>query len=225
MDNKRDISEERGLPLQHSITDSYDRNLAIVTGTSFAVALIALIAVVVWAGGDPSALVYVPLAAVTLALAVVAYVKVRVWAGWGNPQLFLPSSKPLHLGDKIVVRFRRAARRNADPAGLELSAWIEVDELTTVRGAPGRRQHVERVYEAPAEVVLRSGTGQTVEADLAIDVPLSEAPPSLALPANEVRWRLVVRIVAPHLPDDDSTFPLVVAPFVAQRLQSDGVVQ
>lgn len=216
MDSNEHTSPNPGPEPQHVLTDSSDRNVAIISGGAFAAVLIALVTVAVVVRGDISTWLYVPPAGLTVALAVVAYIKVRVWAGWGNPQLFLPSSEPLHLGDHVTARFRRLARGVADTDGVQVSAWIEVEEVTA---GPGGQRHVERVYESPAEVTLLNVIGLTVEADLSIDIPLSEAPPSLELSANEVRWKLTVRIEAPNAPDDDSFFPLTVAPVVARGSQ------
>ncbi len=216
MDNREHESEVRGLPLEHALTETGDRTSALVwlgvsVATATAVVLLALVIddVPLWA--------YFVLAIAVLATVVTALLAVRVWATWSNPQLFLPSSEPLHLGDRVVVRFRRTARGASDPAGLSMSAAVRVTEVASL-GA-GRQAQVERrrVYEAPVSVDMQLA-GRTVEADLRIDVPLFDAPPSMDLGNNEVHWELWVRMQAPNAPDDDTTFPLTVAPVVAGRL-------
>ncbi len=227
MDQREHISEEHGLPLQHALTDSADTRRAYAAAGVGVVAIVALALFTVFLAGEAPVWVFVALALVAAAVGVLAYRNMRVWVGWGNPQLFLPSSDPLSLGDRVVVRFRRVARRGVDLDGLSVTARFEVDEVTStqtagIHSSTGAQHQVVRVYEADAPVVLFNVVGQTVEADLQLEIPMSEVPPSLELLANEVRWRLLVRVAAPNVPDDDSTFPLVVAPVVADRLQSGG---
>lgn len=224
MDRREHESEELGLPLHRVLTDRADRTVAL-SGLAVVVALLAaVVAIAVTAGGDASAWLYVALALVAVAILVFTYRRVLVWAGWGNPQLFLPSSDDLHLGDDVIVRFRRVARRGTDPGGLSITARLIAEEATRHGDSSGGDgvEHVTRVLDEPMDVVLTNVVRQTVEADIRVAVPLSEAPPTLVLPRNAIRWRLVVGIEAPNAPDDDSTFPLVVAPVVAVRLQSGG---
>lgn len=225
MDHWEHESEERGLPLQRVLTDTGDRAAALV-GIGIAVAvLLVLGSVAVVAGGEAGTWLYVVLIALAAVVGYITYRRLRVWAGWGNPELFLPSSADLSLGDHVTVRFRRVARRGSDPEGLSVAGRLLVEEVTRRVDRDGERSHdhVELVYEAPVETVLTTIVGRTVEADLALDIPLADVPPTLDLPSNMVRWRLIVGIEAPNAPDDDSTFPLVVAPVVAHRLQSGGV--
>ncbi len=227
MDQRERIYEEHGLPLQYALTDSADTRNAYAAAGVGVVVVVALALVTVFFAGDAPLWVFILLGLGAAAVAVVVYRNMRVWVGWGNPQLFLPSSDPLSLGDHVVVRFRRVAKRGVGLDGLSVTAALQVDEVTSTHSAgihssaAGQAQ-VVRVYEADTPVVLLDVVGQTVEADFAIDIPMSDVPPSLELLANEIRWRLVVSIAAPDAPDDDSTFPLVVAPIVADRLQSGG---
>lgn len=218
MDEHEHESEERGLPVDHVMTDTSDRTAAIVWAALSLAALGALVLVAVLVD-DPPVWLLVILAVFGVGLLVLAWTKVRVWAGWSNPQLFLPSSDPLHLGDHVVVRVRRSARGRADASGVQVSAEVRV--LERVRPARGEVL-TEVVHTAPAEITLVDSTATTVEADIGVDIPLAAAPPSLDLPNNEVVWELVVDMAAPNAPDDRSTFALEVAPQVAERLQSGG---
>ena len=225
MDHWEQESEDRGLPLQRVLTDTGDRAAALI-GLGVGVVILAVLgAVAVIVGGDAGWWLYSALGAIAAVVGYLTYRRLRVWAGWGNPELFLPSSEDLALGDRVIARFRRVARRGTDPSGLAVTGRIVVEEVTRRLDRDGERSHdhVEVVHDAPVDVVLTTVVGRTVEADLGLEIPLADVPPSLDLPANVVRWRLIVRIEAPNAPDDDSTFPLVVAPAVAQRLQSGGV--
>ncbi len=220
MDQHEQESEERGLPVQHVVTDTSDRTVAVIWAAVSVVvfAALALIALLV---DSPPAWLLVVLAVVGLFTLTAAWLKVRVWAGWANPQLFMPSSAPLHLGDHVVVRVRRAARGRTDLQGLTVTAEVVV--LERVRHS-GSLEPVEQiVHREPAPVTLVDGNERVVEADIEIDVPLNAAPPSLDLPHNEVVWELFVDMKAPNAPDDLSTFAFDVAPRVADRLQSGGV--
>lgn len=219
MDQHELESEERGLPIQHVQTDTSDRTTALVwAGASVAVfAALALVAVVV---DDPPVWLLVVLGALGLVALVVAWARVRVWAGWANPQLFMPSSAALHLGDRVVARVRRAARGRADLSGLSVTAEIVVVERIRHEGSWDTTEQI--VHRSPAEVTLVDGNDRVVEVDIVIDVPLADAPPSLDLPHNEVVWELLVDMRAPHAPDDLSTFAIDVAPAVADRLQTGG---
>lgn len=219
MDQHELESEERGLPIQHVQTDTSDRTTALVwAGASVAVfAALALVAVVV---DDPPVWLLVVLGALGLVALVVAWARVRVWAGWANPQLFMPSSAALHLGDRVVARVRRAARGRADLSGLSVTAEIVVVERIRHEGSWDTTEQI--VHRSPAEVTLVDGNDRVVEVDIVIDVPLADAPPSLDLPHNEVVWELLVDMRAPRAPDDLSTFAIDVAPAVADRLQTGG---
>lgn len=214
-------AEDRGVPLQYVVTDTSDRRLALLWLGAFVVAVAALTVVVVAIDDPPVALVVV-LGVVAAAALIGAWMKVRVWVGWSNPELLLPSSEPLHLGDHVHGRFRRATRRTSASDGIEVRAVLQVEERIK---ASGDRQHAvetEIVYSSSVEVEMGEPGSPAGEVDLVLDIPLHEAPPTMDLGNNEVRWSLVIDTSAPGVPDDRSTFALEVSPVVAQRLQSGG---
>ncbi|MEM7285789.1 MAG: hypothetical protein AAF480_05510 [Actinomycetota bacterium] len=219
MDQHEHESEERGLPVQHVLTDTSDRTTALLWAGASA-AFFGALAVVALVVADPPLWLLIALGALGLVALIVAWARVRVWAGWANPQLFMPSSAPLNLGDRVVARVRRAARGRADLAGLTVTA--EVIVLERVRHGGSWEPAEQIVYRAPAEVTLIDGNARVVEADIALEIPLAEAPPSLDLSHNEVVWELLVDMRAPNAPDDLSTFAIDVAPQVADRLQRGG---
>ena len=219
MDQTEHESEVRGLPLDVVVDDTSDRTAGVIAASAGLVLLIIVGVIAFVAGSDAPWWLYVALGAVAAAIFAVTYRLTRTWAGWGNPALYLPSSEPLHLGDHVTVRFRRVARAGTNLADLSISAKIVAEETV---GADGRNSQQATVYEAPGEVVLFSVINQTVEADIALEVPLSAAPPTTSMGFYEVRWWLIVGIEAPNAPDDDSEFVLVVDPVVAVRLQSGG---
>jgi hypothetical protein len=54
-----------------------------------------------------------------------------------------------------------------------------------------------------------------------IAVPLVH-PPSMTLRHNRIVWELTLRVRVTGLPDDVSTFPLTIAPLVAERALRGG---
>lgn len=223
MDRNEHESERRGIPLQRVLTDTSDRSKAI--GLLVAVVVVGGFALIVAiaVGAAEAWPVLVPCVIALAILIPFAMRSARVWLGWENPQIYLPSSEPLHLGDHVVVRFRRRARGRAQAAGSKVTARIEVEEQATYQQGTDTHTAKDVVYRADVPVELHDVVDQAIEVDLAIDIPLAEAPPSMSLRNNDVVWRLVVDIEAPDAPDDESTFPLIVAPEIAQRLIDGGV--
>lgn len=219
MDQHEHESEERGLPVQHVQTDTSDRTTALLWAGGATGFFVALLLVALLVDAPPTWLLVV-LGALGLVALIVAWARVRVWAGWANPQLFMPSSAPLNLGDHVVARVRRAARGRADLSGLTVTAEIVVLERIRHEGSWETTEQI--VHRSPADVTLIEGNDRVVEADIELDIPLADAPPSLDLPHNEVVWELLVDMKAPNAPDDLSTFAIDVAPQVADRLQTGG---
>ena len=102
-----------------------------------------------------------------------------------------------------------------------MTAALRFEARATYKRGTHSHTVTEQIYEAPVGVSL-SVSGRTVEADLEVDIPLFEAPPTMHLTHNEVHWELFVRMEAPNAPDDDTTFPLVVGPIVADRMPGGG---
>lgn len=207
-------SERRGLPVEQVVGDGADRRVAFVAITIAAVALVALIVVAVVVGGDGPWWFFGLLALIAAAVLALAVYRARSWFSWGNPQLFLPSSDNLCLGDRVVMRFRRRARGLVHPDEVELTAVLVCEERVRSDGDIA----TARLLERPVEVTMRGDDGDLVEADLVVEVPLFDAPPTMTLPHHEIAWSLEVRLVAGGAADDDSTFPLVVDPKVSARL-------
>ena len=219
MDQHEHESEERGLPVQHVQTDTSDRTTALLWAGG-AMAFFAALLLVALIADDAPVWLLVVLGALGLLALIVAWARVRVWVGWANPQLFMPSSAPLKLGDHVIARVRRAARGRADLSALAVTAEIVVLERVRHEGSWEATEQI--VYRSPAQVSLIDGNERVVEADIVVDIPLADAPPSLDLAHNEVVWELLVDMRAPNAPDDLSTFAIDVAPEVADRLQTGG---
>ncbi|MGI9621319.1 MAG: hypothetical protein ACR2PK_00675 [Acidimicrobiales bacterium] len=211
-------SEDRGLPLQRVVTDTSDRRVALIWLSVFVASLIVLSATSA-VDDRPTWLVLV-LAVLALAALVGAWRATWVWVGWSNPQLLLPSSEPLHLGDVVHARFRRRVRRRPD-SGIEVSAELQVQERVKTSAGVGSTM-AEIVYSAPVEVASNDVDNLGEDCDLILDIPLSAAPPTMDLGNNEVRWELVIDTSSPAAPTDRSTFALEVGPMVARRLQDGG---
>lgn len=216
MEDYEHESERRGLPLQTVVGDDQDRRRAIVSIVVTAIVAAAALALAVAIGGDGPWWLFALLGGVALATVAIAAWNVRVWVVWGDPQLFLPSSRDLALGDRVTVRFRRRARGPVEPTDVQITARLRCHEEAL--GAADDTDETDlEAFDAPVEVVHIDVVGSVVEADLVIEVPLFAAPPSMELTRHRVSWRLVVAIRAPGVPDDDSTFALVVAPRLAER--------
>ena len=219
MDQSEHESEVRGLPLDIAIDDIADQKAAVVAAATGIAILGALAAIGFVAGSDAPWWLYGALAVGAVGVLYLTYRLTRTWAGWGNPSLHLPSSEPLHLGDQLTVRFRRVARRGTDLTNLSVSAKVIAEETA---GAGSRDAQAVTVHEATAQVRMFSVVDQTVEVDLAVEIPLSSIPPTTKVGSYEVSWRLLVEVEAPNAPDDVSEFVLIVDPKVATRLQSGG---
>ncbi len=215
MQDHEQESAERGLPLEQVVTDTSDRRAALTWLGIGAVLVVLLIVVALQDVRDVPWWVYATLGAGAAGSLAASLWKVRVWVGWGNPQLHLPSSDPLRLGDRVTARFRRRARGRSELGGLEVTARLRVEERAQLTGrASAIITHT--VDELPVEVVLTGADERLVEADLLLDVPLNH-PPSMDLGANQLHWELQVDISGPRAPDDRTTFPLEVAPQLADR--------
>ena len=222
MDAYEEESEQRGLPLGRVLADSSDRlwgiTAAVVALAGAALVVVGIVTNQLWliAGG---------LVAIVVG-ALLARFLAGGWAAWANPQLHLPSSEDLHLGDHVTVRFKRRARGRTSTAGVEVSGELVVTErYRRPQGATagGSTMATHEIYRSPVEVTLLDVVGPVVEADLVLDIPLAAAPATIDLKENAVVWTLDVDIAAPGSPDDRATFPLVVAPQVANRILDGGV--
>lgn len=218
MDPHEEASEKQGLPLDQ-VAARARQNAPLVAASMVAIAASVLV-IVALVSSWPIWLVIV-LAGLVVAAAVAVGGTLRSAAAWDNPQLFLPSNDDLHLGDHVVVRFRREAGGLMDTSGAAVSAEVFVDERARSADGSGEQRH--RVYRNEVPAVLHGAADNTIEADLAIDIPLYDAPPTMDLGHHEIVWSLEVTIDAPHAPNDTSTFPLLVAPTVARRLVDGGV--
>ena len=216
MEDYEHESERRGLPLQTVLGDEGDRRRAIVSIVVTAFVGVVLLALALIVGTDGPWWFFALLGGIALITVVIAAWNVRVWVVWGNPQLFLPSSQDLLLGDRVTVRFRRRARGPVKPHEVQITARLRCYE-EALGTADGTDETEAEVFDGPVEVTRVAIVGSVVEADLRVEVPVFAAPPSMELTRHRVGWRLIVRIEAPGAPDDDSTFALVVAPAVADR--------
>lgn len=216
MEDYEQESERRGLPVQTVLGDEGDRHRAIVSIVATAVVGVALVALALIIGADGPWWFFALLGGVAFVTVAIAAWNVRVWVVWGNPQLFLPSSQDLALGDRVTVRFRRRARGAVKPDAVQIRARLRCYE-EALGAADDTDQSEVEVFDAPVEVSRVDVVGSVVEADLVVEVPVFAAPPSMELTRHRVGWRLIVMIEAPGVPDDDSTFALIVAPRLADR--------
>ncbi|MFN3218770.1 MAG: hypothetical protein ACE367_19925 [Acidimicrobiales bacterium] len=217
MEDYEQESERRGLPVQTVLGDEGDRRRAIASIAITAVVGIVLLVLALIVGGDGPWWFFAVLGTIAILTVVIAAWNVRVWVVWGNPQLFLPSSQDLLLGDRVTVRFRRRARGPVQPSEVHVTARLRCYE-EALGTADGTDETEVEVFDAPVEVSRIDVVGSAVEADLVVEVPVFAAPPSMELTRHRVGWRLIVRIEAPGAPDDDSTFAVTVAPRLADRV-------
>ena len=193
-----------------AVTDTSDRTKLVVAGGAFVVAaLVALIVLLAAGPGLPAAIA----GAVALVLLVIAVIVGRTGAVWHNPELFLPSSEPLALGATSIARFRRRSRMPGSALDAQLRARLRCEEWVKVREGGDTRTLSEEIVDQELEVTVYPDD-DVMEADIALAVPMFDAPPTMDLGNSGVSWTVAVEVVAPHAPDDDAEFPVVVAPEV-----------
>ncbi|MCB0997216.1 MAG: hypothetical protein KDB21_19110 [Acidimicrobiales bacterium] len=208
--DQEQVAKDQGVPIEGGrLTDTGDRTAAIWLLLVVAVG-VAIAAVLFAAVGGPAGAIAL---AVTAAVGIFAYRRARVWAHWENPQLYFPSSSSLRLGEDIVVRFRRRARRSGGAEGSSLTAKLVCTEWVQYRVGTDTHTVTETVLDRELTVTPHH-TADLMDCDLRVQVPVFDAPPSMRLPDNRVQWKIVVNIVSPGIPDDDSTFTVAVLPEV-----------
>ncbi len=220
MQDHEQESAERGLPVEQVVTDTSDRRSALTWLAIGGALLVLLVVVALQSVRDVPWWVYATLGAGAAGSLAASLWKVRVWVGWGNPQLHLPSSDPLRLGDRVIARFRRQARGRSDLEGLGVTARLRVEERVQLAGR-ANPTITHTIDEIPVEVVLTGADERLVEADLVLDVPLGH-PPTMDLGSKQLHWELRVDISGPRAPDDRTTFSLEVAPQVSDRNRREG---
>lgn len=138
----------------------------------------------------------------------------------GRMTLELPQEQPISLGAIQVVRFRRtggAARAaNAPTATAELSCH----ERATYRQGTDTHTVRHELFRGPLTVFPEPVPG-SVGGRVEISVPLLY-PPTMSLPHNRIVWELKLTVRVAGMPDDVSTFPLPIAPVIAQRALHPG---
>jgi hypothetical protein len=220
-------SERRGLPLDHVVEDASDARGGVVY-LVLGVVMLGLGIIMLTVGSSPVGVVFLVVGGFLLFKSARSF---AVRAKWSNPQLHLPSTAPLRLGDDVVARFRRTARSADTAAGAVVTAWLTCTEAATytTRGGGGSRGGGSTSRTTATNVLLRTDVGVTpyvhgaaVEADLRLVIPVFDAPPSMDLASNDIIWRLHVHIEAPNGPDDTSEFVVMVAPEISPLLLAPG---
>jgi hypothetical protein len=215
-------SERRGLPLDHVVEDASDgRGGVVFLGLGLLTLAIGVVTLLV--GATLVGVVFLGAAAFTLFSAAKSLLVRRAWS---NPQLHLPSTAPLRLGDEVTARFRRTARRAETAAGAVVTSWLTCTEAATYTthsssgssGSSTKRRTDTNVLLRTEVAVTPYVDGATVEADLGVVIPVFDAPPSMDLASNDIIWRLNVHIEAPNGPDDTAEFVIMVAPEISPVL-------
>lgn len=206
-------SETLGVPMGRVHTDKGRRTKLVVAGVFFAIAVAVVVAVLLGPGLNVASGI---LLGVTALLGVFVFVQVRSFNQWDNPQLFLPHNDPLNLGEHAIARYRRVAKRSGLTVGAQLSAQLVCEERATYQRGTDRVTVTHKVYDVPVRVVTYDHP-KMVEADLHLDVPLFDAPPTMDLGDNEIRWRLRVEAKTEGA-DQKSTFPVIIAPALASEV-------
>jgi hypothetical protein len=218
-------SERRGLPLGTVLQDrSTGTSAAVLVGIGLLVGAIGVLLLVT--GSAAVGLLFIAGGAASLFFGGKA---LRIKSKWLNPELHLPSTSPLRLGDDVIARFRRVARQEATAAGVTMKAWLTCTEAATYTTSSGTGSDRRTRSTTATNVLYRADVavtphvaGATVEADLRVVVPVFEAPPSMDLRSNDIIWRLEVHIEAPEGPDDTSSFVIMVAPEISPVLLAPG---
>lgn len=219
MDAHEEASEQHGVPV-HEVAAGPSRATLVSIGVAGVVVLSGVVALLV--ASDANWIFPVIVGAITIGFVAAVVRALRPEMAWDNPQLHLPSNNDLALGDSVIVRFRRRARLAATSTA-QVTARLVVAERSD--GPGDTHDQRAEVYRSGVPVVRHHVVDDTLEVDLRLDIPLSDAPPSMTVPGFEVVWRLHVDIqdddptTAPH----SAEFPIVVAPAVARRLIDGGV--
>lgn len=192
------------------LTDTSDRNLAVVLVVIGVIVGVVAVIVAIRSDNSTAGLIVGAIAVVLLAVGVWV---VRKTAAWHNPELFLPTSDGLRLGSESIARFRRRARRAGSAHDATVRAVLTCVESATYQVGSTSSTVTATVVEAE-QAITAYPDDDVLEVDITIAVGLFDGPPTMDLGNNEVRWTLEVEIDAPNAPDDKSSFPIEVVPEV-----------
>ena len=141
----------------------------------------------------------------------------NVWLShlFGVPTLTIPRGAQLRLGGALVARFHR---QGGTPRALRtpvLCADLVCRMTVTIYGT-GPDKHTTVTEEACRHrlTVTTDQVPNSVSGQVFIEVPLG-MPPSTAPGHNQVIWSVEVRVRAPGVPEDKSSFTMTVLPVVA----------
>lgn len=136
----------------------------------------------------------------------------------GTPTLTVPPAEPLRLGGVLVARFeRRGGTRRAERA-TRLSAELVGQESATYRQGTDDHTVTHEIYRQELPTTLDGG--RPVRGQVQVNVPVG-VPPSMALRHNSVIWSVRIRVEAPGVPVDESSFVVRVVPALAAAVLED----
>lgn len=118
---------------------------------------------------------------------------------------------PLRRNESIRIRYLRLIKTSATVQSV--TARLQCVESATYQQGTDTRTVTETVYTADLEEVEREGDLDKIQVDWQLEIPAYK-PPSLDVYRNEIRWSVVVALNFNEIPEDDSTFALLVGPEV-----------
>lgn len=150
---------------------------------------------------------------VTIVGAVTAYFCYRRWRvlqALHPGELFI-QQWPLRRNEPVRIRYLRLVKTIASVRSIR--ARLQCVESATYQQGTDTHTVTETRFETILESVQQRTDPDRIEIDWALQIP-ADQPPSLDVYRNSVQWAVVVEITFQEIPEDDSSFPLLVGPEV-----------
>jgi hypothetical protein len=138
--------------------------------------------------------------------------RARIVAAMAAGELFV-QRWPLRRNEVVRVRYQRDLKTVL--AVREVKAQLICEESATYQQGTDTRTVTEIVFQTPLDLVDENVTPQQIQMDWNVRIPPA-LPPSLEVYRNRVHWRIKVDVTVDGLPDDDSTFKLLVVPEIVE---------
>jgi len=160
-----------------------------------------------------------PAALASVVAAGLAGAKFRELKTWGVPEVTVAtidsggSMLPLVDGDKIglgttmVGNYRRQSHVQPVPESA-LTGWLIAVERTSRGAGKNKKNYAETVHQIPLSIKPNVNDGW-LDVDFSVEIPVVDAPVSMHLGRNKVKWYVELRLSTKG-PDDRQTIDLIV---------------
>lgn len=138
------------------------------------------------------------------------YKRWRVLRALHPGELFI-QQWPLRRNESVRIRYLRLIKTSA--AVRSIRARLQCVESATYQQGTDTRTVTETRFDTILESVQQRIDPDRIEIDWELQVP-EDQPPSLDVYRNSIQWSVVVEITFQEIPEDDSTFQLLVGPEV-----------